>query len=84
MLTSYHPWDPSSINDALEVSVILPIDNDFDDDLYDYLRQINAAEIHLDHYYSYSEVYDMIMWIDNQGQWNIWTLNTTEEDTDYE
>ena len=69
MLNSDHPWEPDSINDELRGSVISPNDNEVGDDFYDYLRQINVEELHLDQYYSDSEVDDMIMWINNQGQW---------------
>ena len=60
-------------------SVVFPGYNEVDNDLYDYLRLINAAELHLDHDYLDSEVDYMVMWINNQGQWNICPLNTTED-----
>ena len=44
---SDNTWDPASRNDALQVIVIFPSDNEVYDDLYDYLHQINSAELHL-------------------------------------
>ena len=51
-------WEPThweldnlytaSIIYALEDSMILKNDNGVDEDLYNYLRKINAAELHLD------------------------------------
>ena len=34
MIAPGHPWDPVSINDALEDSAVFSIDNDFDNNLY--------------------------------------------------
>ena len=77
MLNSDHPWEPDSINYELEGSVISPNDNKVGDDFYDYHHQINAEELHLDHDYSDSEVDDMTMWINNQGQRHLLPLNNT-------
>ena len=57
--------------------MVLPSDNEVDDDLCDNLRQTNDAELHLDHDYLDSEVDEMVMCINNQGQSHIWPLNTT-------
>ena len=61
MLTSDHPLYLVYINSALEGSVIFPSDNEVDDNLYDYLCQINAVYLHLDHDYIDIEVGDMVM-----------------------
>ena len=49
MLTSYHPWNPEPINDALELSVVFPSDNEVNNNLYGYLHKINSIKLHLDH-----------------------------------
>ena len=64
--------------------MIFSIDNEVDNYLYDQLYQTNVVELHLDHDYSDSEVDDMVMWINNQGQRQISPLNTTEEYPNYE
>ena len=84
MLTSDHPLYPVYINSALEGSVIFPSDNEVDDNLYDYLCQINAVYLHLDHDYIDIEVGDMVMWLINQGQWQLCPLNTTKDDPYYD
>ena len=48
--------------------MVLPSDNEVDEDLCNYLRQTNDAELHLDHDYLDIEVDDMVMCINNQGQ----------------
>ena len=60
-----------------------PSDNEVDDSLYDYLRQINADGLHLDRDYSDNEMDDMLMWINNQGWQKVCPLNTTVEDPGY-
>ena len=60
--------------------MVFPSYNEVDNDLYEYLCQINATELHLDHYYSYSDMYDMLICINNQVQWHVFPLNATEED----
>ena len=67
MLTWDHLWNPESINDELEVSVIPPRNNEVYNNICDYLRQINADERHLYHNYSDTDVDGMVMWINNQG-----------------
>ena len=84
MITSHHPWYNASINYVLEGSGILPKQNEFDDDHYIYLCKINAAEINMYHYYSYSEVDDMVIWINNQGQLYVLPINIIEDYTDYD
>ena len=64
--------------------MIFPSDNKVEDKLYDYLYQVNEAGLHLDQYYSGSEVEYIVMWINNQGQRHVQPFNTTEQDTDYE
>ena len=59
-------------------------DKEVDNDIYDYLHKRNAVELHLDHDYSDYEVDNMIMWFNNQGQWNLCPLNNKLEDPDYE
>ena len=76
ILTPYHSWYPSSINNELEYSVILPNNNKVDDYLYDWLHQINDVDLHLNNYYSYSEVDYMFIWINNQCQKHSFLLNT--------
>ena len=49
MLTSDHPWDPTSINDELEGMVIFPNNDEANNELYYYIHVINAAKLHLDH-----------------------------------
>ena len=78
MITSEHLGCLSSINDALECSVIFPSDNEVDNYLYEYLRQINAEELHMYHYYSYIEMYDMVICINVQFQWHAGPLDNTE------
>ena len=68
ILTSDHPWDPASTNDTLEGIFIFPIDNEVDNNLYEYLHKINSADIHLDPDYSDSKLDDMVMCINNLGQ----------------
>ena len=60
MLTSDHPWDPTSIDNELEGKVVFLNRYGADDDLYDLLCQINAAEIHVDLDYPNIKVDDMI------------------------
>ena len=36
------------------------------------------------HYYSYSEVDDMVIWINNQGQLYVLPINIIEDYTDYD
>ena len=57
--------------------MVLQSYNEVYNNLYDYLYQTNAAELHLDQNYSYSEVYDMGMWINTQGHRHESPLNTT-------
>ena len=83
-ITSYHPWDPAYTNDLLEVSVILPSDNNIDNNLYSHLCQMNAAGLQLYHDYSESEVNDMLMCINNQVQRHAWPINTIYEDPAYD
>ena len=49
MLSSYHRWDPVPINDKLEDKTTFQYDYEVDGDLYDYLLQINASEMHIYH-----------------------------------
>ena len=60
MLTSDHPWDPTSIDNELEGKVVFLNRYGADDDLYDLLCQINAAEIHVDLDYPNIKGDDMI------------------------
>ena len=60
MLTSDHPWDPTSINNELEDKVLFPNIYGADDNLNDLLCQINSAEIHVDLDYPNIKGDDMI------------------------
>ena len=51
-----------------------------DSDLYNHIRKINDAELHLDNYYSNKEVYKMITWIKIQGQRHVYLLNNSDGD----
>ena len=71
MITSDHPCDPASINDKLERKLIFPGVDRVDDELYDYLHQINYDKIYLYQNYSYQEVGNMVSRIKNQYKWHI-------------
>ena len=64
--------------------MVLPSDNEVDDDLCDYLRQTNDTELQLDHDYLDSDVDYMFMWINNKVQNHIWPINAAEEGTNYD
>ena len=84
MLTSYHTCYLEYTIDALKGSVILPNENEVEDNNYNYLHQTNNADIHLYNNYSDSEADEMVTWINKQVQIHIWPLNTTKEDSDYD
>ena len=60
MLTSYHTCYLEYTIDALKGSVILPNENEVEDNNYNYLHQTNNADIHLYNNYSDSEADEMV------------------------
>ena len=70
MLISEHPWYTTSINYSLEGSVILPIDDEVYNNLYDYLHKISNEKIQMDCDYSDVGLHYMVMRINTQGQHN--------------
>ena len=60
MLTSYHTCYLEYTIDALKGSVILPNENEVEDNNYNHLHQTNNADIHLYNNYSDSEADEMV------------------------
>ena len=44
ILTGDQPWDPGLINDDLEGQLMYPDDDDAEDDMFQYLRQVNDLQ----------------------------------------
>ena len=65
-LTNEEPLDPATLNDDTKGKVIFPEDGDTKDDMFDYLRNINFADMDMDAPTSDTEVDTMLNWMHDQ------------------
>ena len=83
IITSYHPWYLYSINYESYGTLIFTNKDEVDDDLYEYLLQMNDNELQLDSDNSDTKVDVIISLVNNEFQQNVWNLNTAVEEPSY-
>ena len=84
IITSYHPWYLYSINYESYGTLIFTNKDEVDDDLYEYLLQMNDDELQLDSDNSDTKVDVIISLVNNEFQQNVWNLNTAVEEPYYD